>query len=80
MIWILLYLVITIVTILVSYFDSKKYHHTIKEFLIGCLLAIILPPLSAMFLVNELIEFIKIKYPKIKISTYFITKFLNRKL
>jgi hypothetical protein len=78
MIWILLYLVITIITISGCYFNAKKYHHTVKEFLIDCLLAIILPPFAVMFLVSELIESIKIKYPKI--NTDFITNFLNKKL
>jgi hypothetical protein len=80
MIWILLYLVITIITISVCYFNAKKYHHTVKEFLIDCLLVIILPPFAVLFSVNELIDFIKIKYPKFKINTDFITKFLNKKL
>jgi len=80
MILILLYLAITIITITVCYFDAKEYHFTVKEFLIDCLLAIILPPFAVMFLASRLIEFFKIKLPKFKINTDFINEFLNKKL
>lgn len=77
---IFLYLVITTITIIICYYDAKKHHHTVKEFLVDCLLAIILPPITIMFLVSRFIDFIGIKFPNLKISTDFITKFLNKKL
>jgi len=80
MILILLYLAITIIAITVCYFDAKEYHFTVKNFLIECLLAIILPPITAVFLASRLIEFFKIKLPKFKINTDFINEFLNKKL
>lgn len=81
MIWIiLLYLVITIIAILVCYSEAKEYHYTVKYFLIDCLIAILLPPVAAAFLLSRLIEFIKIKFPRFKINTSFITEFLNKTL
>lgn len=75
-----LWIVISTITISVCYLDAKEYNYTVKYFLTDCLLAIILPPISAVFLIDRLIKFIKIKFPKFKISTGFITKFLNKKL
>ncbi len=72
-----LWIVISTITISVCYLDAKEYHYTVKIFLIDCLLAILLPPFSAIFLLSRLIEFIK---PKIKINITFITKFLNKTL
>lgn len=80
MIWILLYLAITVVAITVFYFDAKRYHHTMKFFLEECLLSTFLFPISILFLVSRLMEFFKINLPEIKINTDFITKFLNKKL
>ena len=77
---IFLWIVISTITISVCYWDAKKYHYTVKSFLTDCLLAIILPPISAMFLIDILIKFIKIKFPKFKINTSFITQFLNKTL
>jgi hypothetical protein len=79
MIWILLYLVITIITILVCYFDAKKYHYTIKLFLSECLLSLIFP-LSIMFLLSKLYDYFEIKLHTVNLDTDFITKFLNKKL
>jgi hypothetical protein len=79
MIWILLYLAITIVTITVCYYDAKKYHYTIKLFLRECLLSLILP-LSIMFLLSKLYDYFEIKLHTVNVDTNFITKFLNKKL
>lgn len=75
-----LWIVISTITISVCYLDAKEYHYTVKNFLIECLLAILLPPFAASFLLNRLIEFIKIKFPRFKINTSFITEFLNKTL
>lgn len=80
MILIFLWVVISTITISVCYRDAKEYHYTVKSFLEDCLLAIILPPISALFLVDRLIGIFKIKFPKFKITTGFITKFLNKTL
>lgn len=81
MIWIiLLYLVITLIAIYVSYLNTKKHHYTVKVFLVDCLLVVILPPITILFLASELIDFLRIKFPEFKINTDFITKFLNKKL
>jgi len=80
MILIFIYLVITIIAILVCYFDAKKYHHTMKFFLEECLLATFLSPITLIFLVSRLMEFFKINLPEFKINTDFITKFLNKRL
>lgn len=80
MIWVLLYLAITVVAITVCYFDAKRYHHTMKFFLEECLLATFLFPISILFLISRLMEVFKINLPEIKINTDFITKFLNKKL
>lgn len=80
MIWILLYLAITVVAITVCYFDAKRYHHTMKFFLEECLLATFLFPITIMFLLDRLIGILRIKFPKIKIDTSFINEFLNKKL
>lgn len=76
---ILLWIVISTITISACYWDAKKYHYTVKSFLTDCLLAIILPPISALFLADRLIKFIKIKF-KFKINTDIVTEFLNKKL
>lgn len=80
MILILLWIVITIIAIKVCYNDAKKYHYTMKFFLGECLLATFLFPITIIFLVNRLIEYFEIKFPKFKIDTDFIIKFLNKKL
>lgn len=80
MIWILLYLAITIVAITVCYFDAKRYHHTMKFFLEECLLSIFLFPITIVFLISRFLEFLKINIPEVKINTDFITKFLNKRL
>lgn len=77
---IFLWIVISTITISVCYLDAKEYHYTIKNFLIECLLAMLLPPIAAMFLLTRLIKFIKIKFPRFKINTDFITEFLNKTL
>lgn len=79
MILIFLWVVISTITISVCYLDAKEYHYNVKTFLIDCLLAIILPPISALFLADRLIKFIKIKF-KFKINTDIVTEFLNKKL
>ncbi len=79
MIWILLYLAITIIAITVCYYDAKKYHYTIKLFLSECLLSLILP-LSIMFLLSKLYDYFEIKLHTVNVDTDFITKFLNKKL
>jgi ACR3 family arsenite efflux pump ArsB len=76
----LLWVVISTIAISVCYSDAKKYHYTMKFFLSECFFCTILTPFTAMFLVNRLIELIKIKLPKFKINTSRITKFLNKKL
>ena len=77
---ILLWIVISTITISVCYREAKEHHYTVKSFLTDCLLAIILPPISALFLIDRLIKFIKIKFPKFKINTSFINQFLNKTL
>ena len=80
MILIFIYLVITIIAISICYFDAKKYHHTMKFFLGECLYAILLFPITPIFLLSRLMEFFKINFPEFKINTDFITKFLNKRL
>ena len=80
MIWILLYLAITIIAITVCYFDAKRYHYTVKFFLGECILSIFLFPITILFLISRFLEFLKINIPEVKINTDFITKFLNKTL
>lgn len=80
MIWILLYLVITSISILVCYYDAKRYHYTVKFFLEECIFSIFLFPITILFLISRFLEFLKINIPEVKINTEFITKFLNKKL
>lgn len=81
MIWIIfLYLVITSIAISVCYSDAKEYHYTVKYFLSECLLAALLFPVTICFLASRLIDFFKIKFPRFKINTDFITEFLNKTL
>lgn len=80
MIWILLYLAITIIAITVCYFDAKRHHYTMKFFLEECLLFIFFFPITVIFLADRLVDLFKIKLPKAKIKTDFITEFLNKKL
>ena len=80
MIWILLYLAITVVAITVCYNDAKKYHHTMKFFIGESLLAAFLFPITIVFLLDRLMDIFKIKFSEMKINTDFITKFLNKKL
>lgn len=80
MIWILLYLAITVVAITVCYFDAKRYHHTMQFFLEESLMAAFLFPITILFLISRLVAYFEINIPKIKVNTDFITKFLNKKL
>lgn len=76
----LLWIVVSVIAISVIYSDAKEYHYTMKLFLGECFFVIILPPLTAIFLVDRLIGIFKIKFPKFKINTDFIINFLNKKL
>lgn len=80
MILIFLWIVITIIAIRVCYNDAKKYHYPMKFFLGECLLATFLFPITVIFLADRLIGILKIKFPKARINTDFITEFLNKKL
>lgn len=76
----LLWMVVSVIAILFCYSEAKKYHYTVKLFLEECLMCTIFFPITILFLASKLIEFFKTKLPIIKISTDFITEFLNKKL
>lgn len=75
-----LYVVVTTSCIIICYNDAKEYHYTIKKFLQECLIAILVFPFSLAFILTRLAEYLKIKFPQIKINTDFIYEFLNKKL
>ena len=77
---IFLWVVVSVIAISVIYSDAKKYHYTIKFFLKESLICMIFFPVTILFLVDRLIKFFKIKFPKAKINTDFIINFLNKKL
>lgn len=76
---ILIWLVPAILSITICYFDSKKYHHTMKHFLEECLIALFLFPISILFLISKFGEYLEIKFT-FQFNTDFITKFLNKRL
>lgn len=77
---IFLWLVTSVIAISIIYSDAKKHHYTIKFFLNESLMCMIFFPITIIFLADRLIDFIKIKFPRFKINTSFITEFLNKTL